>query len=216
MIGSSASPGLAETIAMGIDRFLSEVHTCMPATVVSYDYQKQTATVQPSIKEPLAGEVQTLPQIPNVPVYFPATANAWIRLPVAAGDQVMLHFAERSLDKWNDGDGSPVDPGTLHRHHLSDAIATPGLRPASQAISPKGAETSVEITNGSGWIEITPSGKFKVSNGTVELLVLLDTIIGHIKDLTTTNAIVGSPCTLSPVTIGSLAADIVQLELLKT
>lgn len=177
---NSNSPGAFESVNLAIDRFMCEVHTCMPAKVVSYDPSTQTATVQPTLQRVYLVQGQEhavdLPEIFQVPVVFPATANAWLRLPLAAGDLVMVHFSERSLDAWSQTNGgSTLDPLIPHKFSLADAIAVPGLRPQSQAISVKGAATSLELCNGSTWIELLATGQVKITNGTVDLMEALTT-----------------------------------------
>jgi hypothetical protein len=183
---ASYTPGYVEAVNMAINRALGEMHVCLPGEVVSYDPGTQSATVQPTIKVLYVGKdtPELLPQIQQVPVVFPATANAWVRLPLAAGDTVMLHFAERSLNDWL-LKGGHVDPVIGNRFCLSDAIAVPGLRPQSAAIVAKGAATSLEVVNGQGWLEITQAGKFKLSNSGGDLLKLLQTISTDIKALIT-------------------------------
>ncbi len=177
---NSNSPGAFESVNLAIDRFMCEVHTCMPATVVNYDPSTQTATVQPTLQRVYLVQGQEhavdLPEIFQVPVVFPATANAWLRLPLAAGDLVMVHFSERSLDAWSQTNGGlTLDPLIPHKFNLADAIAVPGLRPQSQAISAKGAATSLELCNGSTWIELLATGQVKITNGTVDLMEALTT-----------------------------------------
>ncbi len=213
-IPTSFSPGLFETVNLVIARYMAEVHTVMPGKVVAYDIATQTATIQPALKRSIGGQVLSLPQLLKVPVVFPATAATWLRLPVAAGDHVMIHCAEGSLDSWW-LTGNEANPQIPAKFSLADAIATPGLHALPQAIIPKGADTSVELVNGSAWIEITALGKFKLTNGAVELLTVLDSILGHLIALTTIPAVVGTPLTLDPTVIAELTVDQINLDLLK-
>ena len=193
---------------LAIERVLGSVHTCMPAVVVDFDISTQTATVQPSLQINMGGTLQTLPQISKVPVVFPSTATAWVRLPVAKGDQVMLHFSEQSLDKWAQGDGSPTATGTPHRFDLSDAIAVPGLRPNSKAFKAKGAPTSLEVTNGLGWLELSNDGRFNFSNGTTKFF---DALVKLLQDIQLGQC--ASPG--SPLVMPTFTTDLVALETLK-
>lgn len=210
----STSPDFTETVNILIDRYMSEVHTCMPGEVVDYDAATQTATIKPSLKRFIAGDIFAQPLLLKVPIIFPATGTAWLRLPVAAGAKVALHFSESSLNTWWPK-GGEVDPDIPTRFTIADAIAVPGLNAKPNAIVAKGAATSLELVNGSSWVEITAAGKFKLTNGAVDLLQVLDDILGHIIGLSTTNAIVGSPCVLSPPTQLQLQLDRVNLDLLK-
>ena len=61
-------------------------------------------------------------------------------------------------------------------------------------------------------IDLDAAGKVGVSNAAgKDLKVILTALIQHVRDLATTNAVVGAPCTLSPATIATLNADIVEL-----
>jgi hypothetical protein len=210
---SSNSPGLSEVINLTIERFMSEVHTVMPGEVVSYDPSTQTATVQPALKKNYAGQAISLPLLPLVPVIFPAAAGSWLRLPVSAGDRVLLHFSEGSTDEWW-VKGGQTQTNIAAKFALGDAFATPGLNPKPNAIVPKGLPTSIELANGIAWLEVTANGGFKLSNGSVELLTLLDTILGHISNLKVVDPISG-PLPLDPVSILNLATDRAYLAQLK-
>ncbi len=211
---TSFSPGYFEVVNLIINRYMAEVHTVMPGVVVDYDIATQTATIQPSLKRSIAGQILSLPQLLKVPVVFPATAHTWLRLPIAAGDPVMVHCAEGSLDRWWVS-GGEVDPEIPAKFSLADAIATPGLHALPQAIVPKGAPSSVELVNGLAWLEITAEGRFKVTNGAVELLTLLDSVLGNLMTLTTIPAVPGTPLTLNPAVIIQLGINRMQLQTLK-
>ena len=54
--------------------------------------------------------------------------------PVAKGDIVLLVFADRCIDTWFTN-GNDSDPKELRQHHISDAIAIPGLRDSTRALA---------------------------------------------------------------------------------
>lgn len=158
------NPSLAEVIRMGIDQILANIHTALPGRIESYDQSTGLAKVKPLLKRKYATDsaATELPVISGVPVVFPRTANAWVRIPVAAGDTVLLVFAERSIDLWLEKGGT-VDPEKPERFSLNDAIAIPGLFPSQEAISPNGAATSLEVACGSAYMEITSTGQVKIN-----------------------------------------------------
>lgn len=124
----------------------AEMHTAMPAEVVSYDQATQTASVQPLLQYVLRDEtgaelVESYPQIDAVPVQFPRYGGFVMTMPVAAGDIVLLVCAERSLDRWR-ASGGQVDPGDLRMHSLADAVAIPGIYPTSEAIPSASVSTT--------------------------------------------------------------------------
>ena len=196
---SSLSPGPYEAVNLLIDQYMTEAHFCAPAVVVSYNAATQSATVQPTLmrkyNSPTGADLPAvlLPQISNVPVVFPATATAWLRLPIAAGDLVMLHFSDRSLDAWWATNGAaPLDPKIPHKFVLADAIAVPGLRPGQAAIAAKGAATSVELACGILWLELMASGQVKLTNGTVDVIQALSTFATTVSSATNVGQIAGA------------------------
>ena len=173
---------LSVIMAQAIEKRMSNVHTCMPGKIQTYDAATQTATVIPQfIRTYSNGDVVALPVISKVPVMFPRTKSAWIKLPVKPGDSVMLHFAERSIERWLDKN-EPVDPQSGNRFDINDAIAVPGFFAFGDAIEPLEAEGCLEIANGGGRLAVDDEGKFSLENSAGELLKqiqdLADAIIG--------------------------------------
>lgn len=145
------APTPAEVIKAAMARALKETHVACPAKVVRYDASKQHVDVKPLLKEQFeneSGELVdvSLPVISSVPLAFPGSGTFRITFPVAVGDEVLLVFADRPIDKWQAGGGevSPADDG---RHRLTDAIAIPGLHSDPNAHSDA---SLTHITIGSG------------------------------------------------------------------
>jgi hypothetical protein len=178
------TPSLTKIIEDMVDKRLIDVHTSMPATVVSYDYGTNLAVVQPKLKRKTKGQgLIDLPKISNVPVCWPRMGMAHLRLPVTAGDEGEIHFAERSIDSWLSGG---EDDGTdLRKHDLSDATFWPGLWSQSNPAKSKAKKTSIEIKNGKGWVEIMANGQFKITDGTEEVLDLMVQLCQAILDART-------------------------------
>jgi hypothetical protein len=207
------TPTLAEAIRAGVEQWMETVHTTMPGTVVSFDQARGTAAVRPAFKRRIreTGQLVDLPVLAAVPVFMPGTARTWIRFPVAAGDTVTLHFAERSLERWL-ALGGQVHPEDSRHHSLSDAIAVPGrLRAMTPAL---GAADSLEVVHGRARLEITADGRIRLGNDFAELLGLLDTILGHLVGLTVLDPVSG-PLPLTAASIAQLQADVALLAKLK-
>jgi hypothetical protein len=152
------TPSLAQVIRDSIDAKLLDTHTCMPGQVVKYDSSKNMVDVQPVLKITYEnGDVNPLPVITNVPVQFLRSGKAFISVPIKAGDYVTLVFAERSLDIWA-SQGGVVDPDDVRKHHLTDAIALPGVYPFSDPAPAH--EDNILIKNDTSEIQLTPDGKF--------------------------------------------------------
>ncbi|MEH7876957.1 Gp138 family membrane-puncturing spike protein [Rhizobium laguerreae] len=94
----------------------------IPGEIVSFDAASQTATVRPLYKPLHNGQPVEMPQLFEVPVDLPRTANAAITFPIPAGTRVMLAPMMRSMDNYDaDDDGAPFDGRSFH---LADMRAT--------------------------------------------------------------------------------------------
>jgi hypothetical protein len=127
----------------------ARIHTHLPGKVVSYDPVTNTANVQPMVKGALfdrEGErsFEELPTIPSVPVLWPRAGGFVVRLPLEAGDGVLLCFSEASLAEWRTT-GQLSEPTDARRHSLGHAFAIPGAFPDVDVLSPLDA---VEILAG--------------------------------------------------------------------
>lgn len=178
------TPTLAEVIRRAWDARMLDVHTSMPGMVVSYDAATQTADVQPMLRRPMRDQdgervVEELPVVPGVPVLFPRTASAFVSLPIAAGDFVLLAFCEGSIDAWR-GTGDVADPGDERRHNLSHAVAIPGVYPAAQALGDAHSTNVVIGHDGGTQIHVQPGGSGGVLIGgaaAAEPMILGQTLV---------------------------------------
>lgn len=169
---------------------LSDVHTCMPGRIISFD--GRTAVVKPAINKLLAdGSELPAPQIVSVPVCFPAGSGgaAIVSVPLAPGDDVLLHFTERALENWLSGtDGVPGDPRMFD---LTDAFATPVCRPGVQQVDTQSlvirfGEATISIDR-SGQISIATSGAASISAPgglSIEANVAINGTLDVTKDVT--------------------------------
>lgn len=193
------TPTMVETIQALIAAGISEIHTALPGKIVSYDYAKNLAVVQPTLKRKYVGEAEPieLPTISNVTVCFPRMGKGHLRIPVNVGDEGELIFQERSIDKWAVS-GGMTHPQDSRKHSLSDATFWPGLNPNNNPIESTALATSLELKLKGSYIEILDNGKFKVKGNTEELFDLLVQTMTKMIDLTnelgvvdTTNTIFG-------------------------
>ena len=204
------TPQLSELLRQALDAILSEIHTCLPGMIESYDKATGLAQVKPLLMKKVAGEAapREMGIISGVPVLQPRAGSAFVRLPVAAGSLCLLVFSERSLDAWLSR-GGVVDPELNAKFHLNDAIAIPGLYPATEAPPANGADSSIEIANGATWIEVTRDGAVKVSAAAKVTLsapavnlgdeagtALLRTL--DVSSIIAPAGTAGGPCTLLP------------------
>lgn len=138
---------LPEVLKVSVQRALSEMHTCLPGKIESFDHKTQKASVLPLIKKKYRdGKAESMPVIQNVPVVFPRCSKGSFTFPLEAGDGVLLVFSERSMERFL-AQGGEQEPGDTRKFDLTDAIAIPGLFPFSVESKTENNEDSLWIFN---------------------------------------------------------------------
>ena len=211
------TPTLAETIRAVMERRLVDLHTCLPAKILIYNPLTQTATVQISLlKKYATGITKPWPPIPGVQVVFPrSTAGAaFMHFPLMPGDDVLLVFSERSLDKWKMAT-FPVSPQDTRKFDITDAFAIPGGSSLPSSFKPTPG-AAVEIVNGASRFLIYPTGQFAIKNPAAELIDLLDKVCGDLTQLLTAlSTETAGPFPLSHAAqYATLSIDVIALNLL--
>lgn len=159
-----------------IDNKLMDVHTALPAIIISFDPEKRTVSAQPTIQRVFSeGEgkagADNLPPCVDVPVVFPMGGGYELTFPINKGDECLLIFAERCIDSWFET-GRPSEPADFRQHDLSDAFAIVGVRSLAniQPVWTEGVElhgngnhvriddSSVELGAGGATLKLTSSG----------------------------------------------------------
>jgi hypothetical protein len=125
-------PSLADTIRKAAELAMIDVRVAIPARVEKVDLQHALIDAKPLVKEVVRDaeddrQALSVPVVSNIPVIFPGAGGMRVTFPLKRGDTVLLLFADRSLDSWLVG-GGEVDPIDDRRHHLTDAVAIPGLK----------------------------------------------------------------------------------------
>lgn len=202
---TTRGPTLADVNARGIREALAGVRVAIPARVESYDASKQLVDAQPLIKDAYLTESGELKQelpgvVRNVPVIFPGASGFRVTFPVHRGDTVLLLFCDRSIDKWKSY-GGEVAPSALHTHHLTDAVAIPGLHP-SNAPS-QGADPDVITIGSDGGSDDFAATAQRVLTELNKLKTAFD---GHTHAFTPTGVTPGSGSGTPGVTLGAAAS----------
>lgn len=162
-----------------ITEALFETRVCLPGKIEAYNTDTHLASIQPLIKrKPYKRKNSVLlPTIDRVPVVFPRSGKALIRLPIAVGDIVTLVFSDRDLENWIGGKGEAKDPLSTRIHHLSDAYAIPGGYPEGKPWKAKNP--------GALEIIVKPGTKIAIGNETDELLQLAHDAFTELKNAAT-------------------------------
>ena len=163
------------------DAMMADVRVGVPAKVLRYDHKKQQADVQPYFKKKYRdGAIYDAPQIFNVPVWHPSTRTTFVHVPLKKGDNVTLIFMDRSMDKWL-ANGGKVDPEDTRMHHMSDAVAFPGLYPFGEAHDIANPDDII-IKNGPVEMRIKPNNHFEVINSKEEFVKVLNDMLLIIRE----------------------------------
>lgn len=176
------------------------------AKIESFDAEKRTVKAKMLYcKTVYVKDKETLVEYPlllDVPVVILGGGNGRLTFPIAKGDECLILFNDRDIDNWMAGAKSgPVR--TTRLHSFADAMALVGFLQVSSYDT-----TRVKLSNGDTFVGISDS-KIKIANNLTSLNECLADLIDKIKAISTTNAVPGLPCTLSP-------ASIAQLDLIKT
>lgn len=183
---SEATPSFSHVLESAINAKLDDVRTTMPAKVIKYDHEKQLVDVQPLFKKKYAASdtAVSMPIIYNVPVAFPRAGGSFMSMPIEKDHYVMIHFADRSMEKWLSS-GGEVDPEDQRRHHPSDAIAVPGLYPFSDPAPVANATDIIQKNKGENnhlELRFKKNGHIQIMNRTDELIKVLNDTLTVIRE----------------------------------
>lgn len=127
-----------EAVETMVEAKLAELHTAEPCAIVSVDYQKQTAVLQPTSKTLVrkpdgSTEWTAKPQIPDVKIHYPGGGGLAVTHPLNQGDEVLAVMASRSPDVWQQSGGEQqiID---ARMHDLSNAFCFTGFRSDAKAL----------------------------------------------------------------------------------
>ena len=223
------TPTMTAATQSVIQNLLLQMNTSMPGIIETYNSVLQTVDVQPAPKRKyiLDDEVVNLPIINSVPVSWPRAGQAVITFPLKKGDNVVLVFSQRSIDRWK-ATGGVYEVGDPRHHDLSDAFAFPGGYPQvdpvlgvdptalvvqntpASKISLKPTEMTIAI--GGAKLTANAAGQWTIGNGVIELLGLLDLTYDAILKLTVGT---GTGPSSPPINAAEFIALKTQLALIK-
>lgn len=201
----------SQMIINAINARLLDVHTALPAEIVSYE--KGKATVKILIKRKINGDLMEFPPITDVPVLQPRSngGKSFISMPIKKGDTGMLTFQERSIDKWLIAGGS-VDPNDTRKFDLSDAVFTPGLYPDDNRLEYEN-KNALEVTNDQCSFILHPDGRMELKGASEDLVGVFASVVDNLIGATVVTSLGASPFT--PDTIAKFTANKTQIATLQ-
>ena len=168
-----------------------QIHTALPARVVSFDPSEQTVSIELMIEQiNHNGEQLVLPPLVDVPVKMFAYGAFMITAEPQAGDEGLATFSERCIDGWwlSSRKSVPLD---IRFHDLSDAFFDGGYRSKPKALTI--VPNCLNIAGASNYVRLKSDGTIEIKGNT--------TILGS---LTVTGDVVGAGKSLSTHTHGGV------------
>lgn len=150
-----------ELLRTVLDGRQASIWTAIPGIVQSFDANKSTCSVQPSIKGRLRqpdGTVKSInmPVLLDCPVLWQGGGGCTLTFPVKQGDECLVILASRCIDSWWQL-GGVQDQAELRMHNLSDGFALVGVRSLPRAFSVSTSAVQLRTDDGAAYIEISPS-----------------------------------------------------------
>jgi hypothetical protein len=184
-----------------MSRRLRGVHTALPAIVNAYDPATQLATVTPTVEIEIApDDWDAIPPLTEVPVLFPRGGGFYCHFPLAAGDHVLLVFAEQDPSAWFDK-GSAEPPALLRRHGFYP-FAIPGAFPRAGALAGLPAGAAAIGKAGGDSVSVNASGVFLGSPTATDFVALASRVDAELAKIKThthgVTAAEGAPTLVSP------------------
>jgi hypothetical protein len=197
-----------------------DLRVAVPAVVVSFDATKQTVVVQPAVQENIFQNLVptpiNLPQLADVPIIIPRAGGFAVTLPIAAGDECLVVFADMCINAWW-SQGAPTDLNQpmpnqeeRRRHDLSDgfAILGPWSQPrvlsdySTSALEVRSDDGNTVIEVASGSVTMTPDGgtsEISITPGIINLTATTVNINGQSYALHTHSGVMSGGSDTGPV-----------------
>lgn len=180
------NPDPEEVLRMALDGKQNQIWTALPGIVKSFNNQKHTCEVQPSIilsmrKQDGTFQDLKIPLLLDCPVIFPSGGGVTLTFPIQAGDEVLVVFSSRCIDSWWYLGGAQKQ-ASFRMHDLSDGFVIPGPRSQPRVFAASATKAQLRTDDGAAYIELDPSNKHinVVSNSEVNVTAPVTTITGNV------------------------------------
>lgn len=139
-----------EALRLALTGWQSEIWTALPGIIDTVDLEKNTCTVQPTIKgifrqKDGSTKIVTMPICLDVPIVWPRGGGFALTFPIKKGDEGMLVFMSRCFDAyWQNGGVQPQAEQRMH--DLSDGYFILGGSSQPKKLA-NVADDAVELRN---------------------------------------------------------------------
>jgi hypothetical protein len=148
----------------------SDIWTAVPVIFKKHNADKGTVSVQPTIKLKTAKpdgttEWKEMPLLQDVPLLYPGGGGIVHTFPVKDGDEGLVIFSSRPIDKWWH-EGGVQEQNEFRMHDISDGFAIPGFRSQPKKLSNVSTtKHQIRTEDGKLYIELDPeSGKLTIKS----------------------------------------------------
>jgi hypothetical protein len=119
-----------------MDEMKSEIFATMNCIqigrVESVNLSEQTVEAAIQVRrQSVDGSSIAYPVLVDVPFFVLQGGQAYIDMPITAGDYCLILFNDRNIDRWW-ATANVAEPATSRKHSLSDGIALVGINPKTQ------------------------------------------------------------------------------------
>lgn len=180
-----------------MDAVFNQLHVALPGVVQSFDASTQTAQIQLAINQSVDvnGQLKNLsfPLLHDVPVVLPRAGGFSLTMPITAGTEVLVIFADLCIDSWFESGGTNNNQASTRQHSLSDAFAFVGTSSQPNVLS-NYSTSSTQLRSDDGQTVID------VANGTV-------TVKASTVNVQSTNATVQASSSATVKASGTLTLE---------
>lgn len=163
-------PTLTDLLEAATSKLARQMNCIQLGKVKNFYAANQTADIQFILKRVLSIEpdgtknVQELPLLVRIPVMVLFGGNAFLSMPIAAGDDCIILFNDRDMSNWF-ANGGIQNPATFRTHDFSDAMAIVGLRNLQNSIADY-------ISNGIR-LSLNANSRMTITDGLIETIAAL-------------------------------------------
>lgn len=229
------TPSLSQRLDNSPDSFkatskavMSRLRVAMPGIIKNFDSIRQTVNVDIAVYDRIqpylpasiptysstTGDIK-IPTLLDVPLCIPRGGNFALTIPVSAGDECLVIFADMCINQWFDNGGYTNVQQVLRRHDLSDAFAI--LAPTSQpkklmayqssALEMRTVAGDVKVSVQNDTVQIQAPNKIAIQGNEIDLTGLLN-LSGTATPITITS---GMPAFTLPVEVNGVTYKLVLL-----